>query len=236
MLELTQSFQHYVTAAPAVAYLIAFAVGFMTSLTPCVYPMIPITAAYIGGSSYKGAWGRSLLLSLCYVLGVSSMYSVLGAVAALTGIIFGTFASSPYINLILAIIFILLGLSMLDVFAIPTPKFMQGAAAQRKRGGFLGAYLIGLATGFIATPCTTPVVLAILTIVAKKQNVLYGTTLLFVFSLGMSVLLVAVGTFAGSMAVLPKSGEWMVKVKKFFGILMMVCAVYFIVQAVKMWL
>jgi thiol:disulfide interchange protein DsbD len=236
MNELAQHFQQYISGAPLLAFATAFVVGVLTSLTPCVYPMIPITAAYIGGSSSGGGRARGLLLSICYVLGLSLMYSALGATAALTGGIFGSFASSPYVNLVLANIFILLGLSMLDVFVIPTPKFLSVLSARKKGGGYAGAFLIGLAAAFIATPCTTPVVLAILTIVAKRQNVFYGASLLFVFSLGLGLLLVVVGTFAGALAALPKSGIWMEKIKRFFGWLMIACAEYFLVQAGKMWL
>jgi cytochrome c-type biogenesis protein len=236
MSEVAQHFQQYLSGAPLLAFCVAFLAGVLASLTPCVYPMIPITAAYIGGSSTGGSRWRSLSMSVFYVLGISVMYSALGAMAALTGKIFGSFAGSPYINLVLAIIFILLGLSMMDVFTIPVPGFLSNLGSKEKKGGFIGAFFLGMAAGLVATPCTTPVVLAILTLVAQRQNILYGTALLFSFSLGLSVLLVIVGIFAGSLASLPKSGEWMVKVKHVFGWLMIACAIYFIYKAVIIWM
>ncbi|MFA6449572.1 MAG: cytochrome c biogenesis protein CcdA [bacterium] len=236
MSDIGAHFQTYLAGAPLLAFCAAFLAGVLASLTPCVYPMIPITAAYIGGSSAGGTRGRSALMAVFYVLGISVMYSALGATAAFTGRIFGTFASSPYINLALANVFILLGLGMLDALTIPMPEFLANLGSKQKKGGFVGSFLLGMASGFVATPCTTPVVLAILTLVAKRQNVLYGTALLFSFSLGLSMLLVVVGIFAGSVASLPKSGEWMVKIKHIFGWLMIVCAEYFLIQAGKMWL
>jgi len=240
MSQIAQSFQHYLSGAPLFAFGAAFLAGVLASLTPCVYPMIPITASYIGGRSAGGtagrSWTKSLRLSFFYILGLSLMYSALGAVAALTGKIFGSYASSPYVNLVLANVFILLGFNMLDVFTMPVPEFMQNWGSQEKHGGYLGSFLLGMTTGIVATPCTTPVVLAILTLVAKRQNVVYGTALLFAFSVGLSLLLVVVGTFAGSIATLPKSGEWMVKIKHLFGWLMIACAEYFLIQAGKMWL
>ncbi len=232
---IVENFQHYLTGAPVLAFAAAFVAGLLTSFTPCVYPMIPITAAYIGGSSGKGSRLRALLLSMSYVLGLSIMYSALGAAAALTGRIFGSFASSPHVNLILANIFILLGMSMMDIFTIPMPKFLTNVSARKKGGGFAGAFLLGMVTAFVATPCTTPVVLSILTLVAKNQNVVYGTALLFVFSLGIGALLVVVGTFAGAVAALPKSGAWMEKIKHVFGWLMIACGEYFLIQAGRMW-
>ncbi len=235
MNHIVENFQHYLTGAPILAFAAAFAAGLLTSFTPCVYPMIPITAAYIGGSSSKGSRLRALMLSMSYVLGLSVMYSALGAAAALTGRIFGSFASSPYINLILANIFVVLGLSMMDVFDIPMPRFLTNLSPRKKGGGYVGAFLLGMLTAFVATPCTTPVVLSILTLVAKHQSVVYGTALLFVFALGMGALLVVVGTFAGSVASLPKSGPWMEKIKHAFGWLMIACGEYFLIQAGRMW-
>jgi cytochrome c-type biogenesis protein len=236
MNQIAQHFQEYLSGAPLLAFFAAFLAGIMTSLTPCVYPMIPITAAFIGGSTKGGGRARSFVMSVFYVLGLSLMYTALGAAAALTGSIFGRFASSPIVNMILANVFILLSLGMLDAINIPIPGFLANIGANNKRGGYFGSFLLGMTTGFVATPCTAPVVLAILTLVAKRQNVAYGTALLFAFSLGMSVLLVIVGIFAGTLAALPKSGEWMVKIKHIFGWLMIACAEYFIIQAGKMWL
>ncbi len=235
MQEFVQGFEHYLTGAPLLAFVAAFLGGVLASLTPCVYPMIPVTAAFIGSNSAGQPPLRSFMLSLSYVMGIAVMYSALGAVAALTGRMFGSWAASPIVYLILANLFILMGLSMLDVFMLPIPAFMQGGTA-KKKGGFIGAFLVGVAAAFVASPCTAPVLFSILAIVAAQKNVLYGTALLFTYALGLGLLLVVVGTFAGAMASLPKSGLWMEKVKKGFGWLMIVVAEYFLIQAGRMWL
>lgn len=236
MESLAQSFEQYLSGAPLLAFAAAFAAGVLTSLTPCIYPMIPITAGYIGGSSAGGSRAKSFFLSISYVLGLSIMYSVLGAAAALSGIVFGSWASSPVFNLAIACLFIFLGLSMMDVFVLPLPRFLTNLSPRKKGSGYGGAFLLGVASGFAASPCTAPVMMAILTIVAKERNVAYGCSLLFVFSLGLGLLLVVVGTFAGAVASLPKSGAWMEKVKKGFGLVIIACGVYFLVLAGRIWL
>ena len=234
MQEFMEGFQGYLTGAPLVAFFAAFLGGVLTSLTPCVYPMIPITAAYIGGSSAGQSPWRSFTMSLSYVLGIAVTYSALGAVAAITGRMFGSWASNPFVYLVMANIFILLGLSMLDVFMLPMPRFLQGGQG-KKKGGYAGAFSIGVASAFVAAPCTAPILLSILTFVATKQNLVYGVSLLFSYALGIGLLLVVVGTFAGSLAAMPKSGAWMEKVKRGFGWLMIVAGEYFLIQTGRFW-
>lgn len=236
MTEFVEGFENYLTGAPALAFLAAFVGGILASLTPCVYPMIPVTAAYIGSNSAGETPMRGFLLSVSYVMGIAVMYSALGAVAALTGRLFGSWASSPIVYLIMANLFILLGLSMLDVFMLPLPAFLQGGGSSQKRAGYAGAFLVGIAAAFVASPCTAPILFSILAIVATQKNVVYGISLLFTFALGMGLLLVIVGTFAGALAALPKSGMWMEKIKKGFGWLLILVAEYFLVQAGRMWL
>ncbi len=209
----------------------AFIGGVLTSFTPCVYPMIPITAGYIS-SQNLGMRSRfnAFLLSLFYVIGVAVTYSSLGAFAGLTGRFFGEISTNPYAYFIVANIIILLGLSMLDVFAMPIPSFLTGGASDSRHRGFLGAFFIGIASGFVAAPCTAPVLGVILTYVAAKQNVLLGVSLLFAFSLGLGILLIAVGTFSGVVASLPRSGVWMVKIKKGIGIFMIGLGEYFLIK------
>jgi cytochrome c-type biogenesis protein len=232
---LTQNFREYISGAPLLAYAAAFLAGVITSFTPCVYPMIPITAGYIGGQSSGGTRMRSFMLSLSYVLGLSLMYSALGAAAALTGIIFGSWASNPFVYLGIAVFFIILGISMIDLIALPLPRFLTNLSPRKKGSGYIGAFMLGVVSSFVASPCTAPVMMTILTLVAKGRNIFYGVSLLFVFSLGLGLLLVVVGAFAGAVALLPKSGAWMDRVKKGFGIVIIACGLYFIVEALKIW-
>jgi thiol:disulfide interchange protein DsbD len=225
-----QGLEGYLSASPFLAYIAVFLSGVLTSFTPCVYPMIPITIAYIGGRSGESRL-KGLFLSIFYVIGMAATYSALGAFAALTGKLFGSASTNPILYLIVANIFIFLGLSMLDVFTLPIPSFFTSRQPGKKSGGYFGAFLVGLLAGTVAAPCTAPVLGVVLTFVAAKQNVIYGMTLLFIFSIGLGTLLIIVGTFAGLMSSLPKTGTWSVVIKKFFGWVMIGTGEFFLVQA-----
>ncbi len=215
------------------AIVIVFAAGVLTSLTPCVYPMIPVTVTYIGGSSV-GSKTRGFTLSLFFVLGLSIIYSSLGAFSALTGKIFGDITQNPWIYIIVANIIILFGLSMLGVFTIRLPSFLTGIGKAGRGGGFLGAILMGMAAGFIAAPCTAPVLGVLLVLVGQKQNIAYGAFLLLVFSLGLGLLFLLLGTFSGMLASMPKAGSWMDRIKIGFGVAMVAIGEYFLIVAGKM--
>jgi cytochrome c-type biogenesis protein len=211
--------------------LVVFAAGVLTSLTPCVYPMIPVTVAYMGAAA-AGSRRRAVWLSAVYVLGMAVVYTVLGVVVAMLGKTFGQFTRSAWVFAPVGLLMLLFGVAMLDLISIPVPGFagkVQAKGAQR--GGALGALLMGFAAGFVAAPCTAPVLLTLLTHVARTRDVVWGGTLMFVFSLGLGVLLMIVGIFSGIMGTLPKPGTWMVIVKKSFGILMLAVGVWFLYQA-----
>jgi thiol:disulfide interchange protein len=209
------------------AYLIVFAAGVLTSFTPCVYPMIPVTVTYIGGAS-AGSKRRAAFRTLVYVLGIAIVYSALGAFAALTRSFFGQIASSPWVLFAVGNVIILFGLSMLDAVVIPVPGILTRGA----KGGenYLGAFVMGMASGFVAAPCTAPVLGTLLLYVGSRGNVLYGASLLFVFAFGLGFLLLLLGTFAGALVSLPKAGAWMVTVKKVFGFGMILVGEYFLIQ------
>lgn len=228
-----QGLESYLTASPLLAYIAVFLGGVLTSFTPCVYPMIPITIAYIGGHSAESRL-KGFTLSIFYVIGMAATYSALGAFAALTGKLFGSASTNPILYLVVANIFIFLGLSMLDVFTLPIPSFLTSRQPGKKAAGYLGAFIVGLLAGTVAAPCTAPVLGVVLTFVAAKQNVLYGITLLFIFSIGLGTLLIIVGTFAGLMSSLPKTGKWSVAIKKFFGWVMIGTGEYFLITAGKL--
>lgn len=216
-----------------VSYLAVFAAGVLTSFTPCVYPMLPVTVAFIGGKS-RGLKARAALLSLFYILGIAVMYSFLGALAAFTGTFFGKISTNPWLQFIVANIFILMGLNMLDVWQMPTFSFAHKfKAAQESRFDLLGAFAFGLASGSIFAPCTAPVLGVLLAFVASRQNVLYGISMLFIFALGMGTLLFVAGTFTGFLTSLPKAGAWTEKIKKVFGWIMIAVGEYFLIIAGK---
>jgi thiol:disulfide interchange protein len=217
------------------ALVAAFFGGVLASLTPCVYPMIPIVSAYIGSRTVGEKTSlRAFFLSLAYVGGLALIYTALGMIAALTGTLFGSISTSPLAYFLVAGIIILLGLNTLEVLPLPAlPRFNP---AIKERKGFLGAFLVGAVSGLIASPCTTPVTGVLLTYVATRQEVLLGGVLLFVFSLGMGSLLILVGTFSGVLAALPRSGRWMVLVKKALGLIMLGLGAYFLFKGGRLWL
>jgi thiol:disulfide interchange protein len=225
-----EGLEHVIAETPLLAYPVVYAAGVLTSFTPCVYPMIPITVGLIGGMS-AGNRLRGFLLSLCYVVGLSITYAVLGALAALTGAFFGQVATDPWVNLAVGALILLMGLAMLGAWEIRVPSFLVPRAGGGAGKGWLGALLVGATSGFVAAPCTAPALGAVLAYVATRRSVVFGTSLLFTFALGMGTLLVIVGTFAGIVRSLPRAGTWMDRVRKAFGWLMVAVGAYFVFQA-----
>ncbi|MBI2267157.1 MAG: sulfite exporter TauE/SafE family protein [Armatimonadetes bacterium] len=228
-----QQFESAIAGSPLLAFPVVWVGGLLTSFTPCVYPMIPLTISFIGA---KGSESRfhAFLLSLWYVLGMAVTYATLGAIASLTGVMFGEISSSPIVYLVVANICILFGLSMFEIFTIPIPSFLGQLPEKISKKGFVGAFLMGLVSGLVAAPCTAPILGAILAYVATKQNMLFGFTLLFTFAFGMGTLLLVLGTFTGLITSLPKAGPWMAGIKKFFAAAMIVLGEYFLVSAGKL--
>lgn len=218
------------------ALFVVFAAGVLTSFTPCVYPMIPVTVSYMGGAA-AGNRRRAVALSLVYVGGLSTVYAALGLFASLAGKIFGQFTHNPWIYGSVGVLIVVFGLSMLGWIDVPVPGFMAGVQREgAQRGGYLGAALMGVAAGFIAAPCTAPVLGLLLTYVASSNDVVWGTALLFAFALGLSLLLLVLGIFSGMLGTLPQAGRWMDWIKKGFGVLMLVIGAYFLWQAAAMFL
>jgi thiol:disulfide interchange protein len=224
----------YLGGSPLFAVGAAFLGGILASLSPCVYPMIPIVSAYVGSrSAGEKTRGRAFLLSLSYVLGMAAVYALLGMVAALTGSFFGQISTNPWALLIVANILLLFALNILDVIRFPV--WVSGRPMEPATGGVIGAFLVGAASGLVASPCTSPVIFGLLTFVATTQSIVFGGSLLFAFSLGMGSLLLVVGTFSGLATTLPKPGRWMVGVKKALGLLMLGLALYYLIKAGQIW-
>ena len=207
------------------ALLLIFIGGVLASFTPCVYPVIPLTMAYVGAKS-EGNKFKGFIISIALVLGIATTYSVLGIISATTGSAFGSFTQSPVFIVFLGFIFIAMGLSMFGYYDIQLP-YTWNTKLQPKKKGLIGAFLMGMATGVLAAPCVGPIIVVLLTWVAKTGSVLKGFVFLFDFALGMGVLFVLIGTFSGVLASLPKAGNWMIKVKYLFGILFIIAALLF---------
>jgi thiol:disulfide interchange protein DsbD len=221
---------------PMLALATLFGAGLLTSLTPCIYPMIPITAGILGAAGGGGVPRRRVvLLTFAYVLGLALLYAFLGMLAGLTGSLFGTVASSWWARLIIGNLLLLFALAMLDVIPISAPQRVVAWAGRLGGGSYPAVFLLGATSGIVAAPCGAPAFAVVLTWVATTGNGVLGFVYLFVFSVGMTALLVAVGLFSGSLAALPRSGTWMVWIKKGAGIVMLVMAEYYFVQAGMVW-
>ena len=225
--------------SPVTALPLLFLGGVLTSLNPCIYPMIPITAAIVGGSSVGApvSRGRTLLLSLTYAVGLALVYSILGLVAGMSGSIFGAVSSNPWMYFAISQVLLLSALIMLDVLPVPIPAALVQRASTAGTGGrFTGAFVMGAVSGLVAAPCGAPVMAAVLTWVTTTQSAALGFAYLFSFSLGMCAILVIVGLSSGLAARLPRAGVWMVWVKRAFAVLMIGVAEYYLIQAGKLWL
>jgi thiol:disulfide interchange protein DsbD len=212
--------EQIIRSNPPLALVAVFVAGVGVSFTPCVYPVIPLTLGVIGARSAGSRW-RGFTLSLLYVLGMALTYAVLGAFAALSGKLFGEIGSHPYTYLVIGNVCLLLGLSMLGVFTLPQWSGPRGTPG---RGGLLGVFVLGAMSGLIVGPCTAPVLATVLVYVATERNVPYGFALLFAFGYGVGFLLILLGTFTGLLSSLPKSGQWLERVKAAFGWLLVFAA------------
>ena len=206
-------------------FLGVFGAGVLASLTPCVYPMIPITMAVIGAKG--GGRARGLALSAALVLGMATTYTTLGVLAARTGAAFGAFAQSPGFLIPVSVLFGLFAVSLLGGFEFRLP----GGAGPRR--GLAGAFAMGLVLGPISAPCVGPVIGTVLVAIAQDGRVLLGAAELFTFALGMGLLFLAVGTFS---AALPRSGDWLVRLKRAMGFVVLGFAVWNLRLVAPLWL
>ena len=189
--------------------------------------MIPITASVISGTAKENQGkGRTLGLTLTYVVGMATLYAFLGLLAGLTGSLFGAVSASPWALLGIGNLLLLFSLFMLDVFPVPVPQKLMGWAGGQGGGSYGAVFLLGASSGVVAAPCGAPAFAVVLTWVAATQAGVMGFVYLFTFSLGMTAILVLVGLFSGAVALLPRSGKWMVWMKKGAGILMIGVAQY----------
>jgi thiol:disulfide interchange protein DsbD len=233
----TEGLSQYLSGSFALAYLAVYLGGVLVSFTPCIYPVAPITIAFIGSHS-SGSKLKGFTLSLLYVFGMALTYTILGGFAALSGKLFGQIQTNPWLYVVIANLCILMGLSMLDVFSFTarTPQFITRAQPRKQRKGILGSLLVGAASGLVIGPCTAPVLFVLLGYVASRQNTVFGMTLLFVFALGMGTTLILLGTFAGLLAAMPKSGEWMSRISRLCGWILIGVGEYFLIMAGTFWI
>ena len=213
------------------AFLFVFVGGILTSFTPCVYPLIPITVSVFGAGESVGRL-RSFLLSVTYVMGIALTYSILGVAVASTGAVFGQIMADPRVILPVCGILIALGLSMLGVFELRVPYAVQNRLNSIGGAGFAGAFAMGTVAGIIAAPCTGPALGAVLSYVATTESAFLGFWLLLTYALGMGLLFIVIGTFSSAIAALPRSGGWMYILENIFGVAIITVALYFLKEVI----
>ncbi len=214
-----------VTRGFFLTWLVVFVAGVLVSFTPCVYPMIPITLSIIGARSAEQKPLRGFLVSLVFVLGLAVVYTALGYVGAKTGKLVGFMLQSKWFLGFLTLFFLAMGASMLGLFEIQMPPALasrlQGKAG---RGGFVGAFLLGVVTGVVASPCGSPVLFSVLTLATQSGQEFVGMALLFGYALGIGMLFLVLGTFPSFLRAMPKSGDWMEDIRIFLGLLLIAVA------------
>lgn len=228
----TAALSESLSASPLLALATLFGAGVLTSLTPCVYPMIPITISVISGTAQEdqSKW-RTLSLTLTYVTGMALLYATLGLIAGLSGSLFGSISANPWALLGIGNLLLLFSLVMFDVLPVPVPRGLMEWAGRQEGGSYGAVFLLGASSGVVAAPCGAPAFAVVLTWVAATQAGVMGFVYLFVFSMGMTALLVVVGLFSGALAALPRSGKWMVWMKKAAAVIMLGVAQYYFVTA-----
>jgi len=204
---------------------LVFVSGLALNLTPCVYPLIPITLGFFSRQT-GGSKGGTFGLALAYVLGMSATYSALGVFAALSGSLFGAWLQKPAVLVAIAAIVLALALSMFGLFEIQAPHFITDRTGSKS--GAAGALTMGLFVGFVAAPCIGPFVLSLLTYVAARGSAPLGFGLFFTLAMGLGLPYLVLGTVSGSLKALPRSGEWMAAVRRVFGFALVALAVYFL--------
>ena len=209
--------------------LFVFLAGLLTGFTPCIFPMIPITLTVLHGHKKNLTHWQGFIRSCVYVLGIALTYVGLGLFAASTGSLFGGFLGHPIMATFLALIFFAMALSMFGAFEIGLPHFIEKRLlSQKTDASYKGIFIAGLLAGVVASPCVGPVLIGVLTFVAKSQDIVLGAILLFFFALGFGMLFILLGTFGEFIKKMPKAGHWMIEVKELFGWAMLGLAMYYL--------
>lgn len=201
--------------------------GLFMSLTPCIYPMIPITAGILQSYGSKSI-ASNIIASILYSLGIATTFSIFGLISASTGFLLGNVINNPIFVLVMVFILGYMALTMLDVINMYIPNFLQISVSSHKKWGIWSAYPFGILSGSVASPCLTPGLALLLTIVATLGNKFLGFILLFTAGIGLSLPMLIIGAFSSSIGALPKAGLWMNEVKKIFGFVMLGMCLFFL--------
>ncbi len=224
-------------ASDPLALIIFFAAGVLTSLTPCVYPMIPIVVAYMSGAESAAVGvdaqavaarkGRVVFRSMMYVAGLALVYTGLGLAAILGGRAFGSMTQNFWGFSAVALVMAVFGLSLLGLFEIRVPSFILERASGGPRKGSFGAVVMGATSAVVAAPCAAPIVFPLAAITARDGRIVFGTVAMLCFSLGLGLLFLFLGIFSGMISAIPRPGGWMIRLKQATGVLMLLLSVWF---------
>lgn len=201
-------------------FLALFVGGLLLNLTPCVFPMLGITVS-IFGARRQEPLPKVFAHASAYVLGIVVMYSALGVVAGLSGSLFGSVLQNAWATIGMGILLIVLSTSMFGAYEFQAPLWITSRLGGSGTTSVLGLFMSGLGVGIIAAPCVGPFVSAVLLVIAQRRDALFGLQAMLVLSLGLGAPYLVLGTFSNLLQALPRSGEWMVWVKKLFGVLLL---------------
>jgi len=205
---------------------IAFITGLLLSFSPCTYPMIPITVSIFAGQSRS--MGRGFILSLFYVGSMAVVYGIMGLIVSLVGGVFGAWLANPYVVISMSVVFVIFALSMFGLYNLEVPMALRNKlSSTEKKGGVGGVIILGAIAALVISPCVGPFVAGILAYISTFQDPIFGFLILFVFAIGLGTLYIIVGTFSSAISALPGAGGWMETVKKFFGFVLLMMALYF---------
>jgi thioredoxin:protein disulfide reductase len=207
-----------------------FLIGLALNLTPCVYPMLSVTVSVFGAQTDTRT-GAVLARAVIYVLGIATMYSILGVMAAFSGRLFGFWLQSPIVLALIGMLMLLLALSMFGLYNLQVPYWLTSRLGSGNFGDFLGTYISGMVVGIFAAPCIGPPIIALIAFVGSRGDPLLGFWIFFILALGLGFPYLILGTFTGLIQKLPKSGDWMTWVKKVFGVVLMGLGFFYIALA-----
>jgi thiol:disulfide interchange protein DsbD len=224
------SLSNQLSSSPLLGLSLAFGGGLLASLSPCLYPMIPVTLSIVAGNRAGARWQR-IGLSLAYVAGLAAAYSALGLIAGVTGTLFGSISTNPWLYFAMANVMIISAAMMADVIPVPIPVALQQRAASMGTGGRAGgAFVMGSVSGLVAAPCGAPVLAGILTWVTTTGSAALGFLYLLAFSLGMCALLLTLAILTDAALSLPRPGRWMTGVKRLGAIILLGVAEYYLIS------
>lgn len=207
--------------------LLAFFAGILTSLLPCIYPMIPITLGIIQGQRAQTV-RRNFQLTFAYVNGLALVYAILGYICAKSAVLFGSWLGKPWFVVVMTLLFVYLAGSLLGLYDLYIPRALQSPITRVEGGSITHCFLLGAAAAFVASPCLAPPLVVLMGLVAQQANPIIGFLTLYAFALGMGILLLVVGTFSGTLAMLPRAGEWLDTLKQTLGFVLLGVAGHFL--------